>query len=219
MTRTADDGVATPKVRKDVLRNRALLLEAADRLMASRGLDMTLHELADAAGVGVGTVYRHFADRDALLDALVVRRLETAYDIVRAAEDVEDPIQALRQAFVELCAYQFADRGVSQAITVHSGRLHSFARERIAPMFIRLADRARSTGRLRADFDAGDFPMVFQAVGALHIAAPVRPDLWRRYLEALLDGFMTQERDRVGADVPAAPSMAEVDQIGPSLGR
>ncbi|EFC84428.1 TetR/AcrR family transcriptional regulator [Parafrankia sp. EUN1f] len=206
-------GPDAPRARKDAVRNRAILLETADRLIAIRGLDVTFHQLAAAAGMGVGTVYRHFADREALLGALIEQRFDTAHDILSAAERISDPIEALRTAIVRTCEYHLSDRALWQAMMSATKRHQELARERLSPICTRIVERAIASGRLRDDFTAQDLPMIFLLTGGLSRNADVRPDLWRRYVESIIDGFMLDESDRVGAAVPAAPTDNEVERI------
>jgi AcrR family transcriptional regulator len=203
-----------PRVRKDVARNRALLLDTADRLIAVRGLDVTFHELAEAAGVGVGTVYRHFADRNALLGALVEQRFEAARDILLVAEQIADPVEALRTAVLRTCEHQCSDRAMWQAMLSVAEGHRDLAKERLLPILTRIVERARSTGRLRADFTLTDLPMIFMLTGGLsRHTARTQPGVWRRYVEAILDGFMLRESDRTGSAVPAAPTDNELEDI------
>ncbi|ONH60181.1 TetR family transcriptional regulator [Frankia sp. CcI49] len=206
-------GSDAPRARKDAVRNRAILLETADRLIAIRGLDVTFHQLAAAAGMGVGTVYRHFADKEALLGALIEQRFDTARDIMLAAEQVADPIEALRAAIVRTCEYHFSDRALWQAMMSAAKRNQELARERLLPVITRIVARARASGRLRDDFTATDFPMIFLLTGNLGYPVDIRPDLWRRYVESIIDGFMLQDSDRVGTAAPAAPTEDEVERI------
>lgn len=216
-TPTAPDGLAAPtttantapRVRKDAARNRAHLLAAADKLIAERGLDITFHELAAAAGMGVGTVYRHFADRDALLGALIEERFGAARDLLLAAERIDDPIQALRSAVTGMCEMQRTDRGILQAMLSANQGLQDLVKEQLFPITDRIIARAKSTGRIRADFATTDLPMIFAMVGALCVDD--RSVLWRRYVDTLLDGFMTADADRVGTSIDA-PTEDEIER-------
>jgi AcrR family transcriptional regulator len=205
---------SAPRVRKDVARNRALLLEAADKLIAVRGLAIGFHELATVAGVGVGTVYRHFPDKEALLGALIEQRFDAAREILLAAEQIDDPVEALRVAILTTCEHQFSDRAMWQAmVSVVEGH-RDLARERLLPTLTRLVERARDSGRLRADFAVTDLPMIFFITGGL--SQPIehaRPDLWRRYVQAILDGFIVDPADRTGSAVPAAATEDELESI------
>jgi len=151
-----------PRARSDAIRNRTLLLKTADKLLAERGLGLTCHELAAAAGVGVGTVYRHFADKNALLGALIERRFEAARDLLLTAEKIEDPIDALREAITRMCKLQFTDRGLWQALLTDANRYGPLANEILVPISARIADRARqrtNSRRLLGDRLRDDLPV------------------------------------------------------------
>src|SRR5262245_41249521 len=86
--------IDTPrKQRSDAVRNRAKVLAAARRQLADRGLDTQIEQIARDAGVGVGTVYRHFPTKEALLEALAQDKFEGLAGAARAALEVEDPWQ------------------------------------------------------------------------------------------------------------------------------
>jgi AcrR family transcriptional regulator len=200
---------AAPRVRKDVARNRAHLLATADKLIAQRGLDVSFHELAAAAGTGVGTVYRHFPSRDDLLGALIEERFAAAREILLAADRAADPVRALREAVTGLCEMHQADRGTLQVMVSGTERLRQIARQELVPIIERIIARAKASGRVRPDFGPTDLPMIFTLIGAL--GPGTRPGLWRRYVDALLDGFMTDAADRAGPGIDP-PTEAEIEQ-------
>jgi AcrR family transcriptional regulator len=176
--------------RKDVARNRAKLLQAAEELVAEYGLDLSFNQIARHAGVGVGTVYRHFADRDELIAGLTAQRLERAKAIMLAALQDDDPVAALRRVILSICELQAADRGIWQALTA-TGQSHAeVLRQGLLPLTSQLVERARVTGRVRPDITATDLPMILWIGGALgEYAGDVGPGLWRRYVEILLNGL------------------------------
>ena len=83
--------------RSDSMANHARILEAAQLLLAERGLDIEVDEVAERAGVGVGTLYRHFANRDDLVRSIIAQTLASLWDRLQAAAVIEDPAEALRQ--------------------------------------------------------------------------------------------------------------------------
>jgi AcrR family transcriptional regulator len=87
---------STPARRADALANRERIIGAAQALFAERGLDVEITEIAERAGVGVGTLYRHYADRDALLRAIVDKTFDDVFALLQEAVAVEDPVAALR---------------------------------------------------------------------------------------------------------------------------
>ena len=92
--------------RADAAANHARILEAAQAVLVERGLDMEVGEVARRAGVGVGTLYRHFANRDDLVRAVLAQAVEDMLGRVRSAAEVEDPGAALRQIPFSLTAGQ-----------------------------------------------------------------------------------------------------------------
>ncbi|WP_460444532.1 TetR/AcrR family transcriptional regulator [Angustibacter aerolatus] len=202
-----------PRVRRDVARNRELLLGAADTLLAERGLRFTLHDLAAASGLGVATVYRHVTDRDELLAALVRRRFETMRDLLTGAEQHADPVEALRQGVLAVCRFHASDRAAREALLSDAARDRELAEQTLRPVAQRLVQRALESGRVRPDVRESDLPMLFLAAGALASATvPVREDLWQRYVDALLDGLLLHDADRRGGQVPA-PSPVELRAV------
>ncbi len=199
-------------VRKDVARNRARLLDAADKLVADSGLDLSLNELAKRAGVGVGTVYRHFADKEAVLSALFEHRLDAIADVFRQAQDFDDPIEGLRHVLFTLGEMQAGDRALFQVMaSTKSPEQRAMARDRLQPLARELVERAKATGRLRPEFAPTDIPLLlWVSMSVNDYSGGVRPDLWRRYIELALDGFAAQDQPRQRLTVtPLTPQEME----------
>jgi AcrR family transcriptional regulator len=192
------NGATTRAVRKDVARNRARLLEAADKLVADSGLELSLNELAKRAGVGVGTVYRHFADKEAVLSALFEHRLDAIADVFRAADEFEDPIEGLRHVLYTLGEMQAGDRALFQVMaSTKSPEQRAMARDRLQPLARKLVERAHATGRIRPEFAPTDIPMLlWVSMSVNDYSGGVRPDLWRRYIDVALDGFAAEAEPR-----------------------
>src|SRR5690348_15442072 len=83
--------------RTDAVVNHARILEAAQSVLAERGMDMEVNEVADRAGVGVGTLYRHFANREDLVRAVLAQAFEDVLSRLRSTAEIEDPSVALRE--------------------------------------------------------------------------------------------------------------------------
>jgi AcrR family transcriptional regulator len=191
--------IRTP--RRDAVRNRAKLLAAADDYLAERGMPIAFNELAAFAGVGVGTVYRHFASPEALLDELIGRRVDAFVTVLDRAAALEDPIEALREAVIGVCELQATDRSLAQAL---AGPRFGSIRERILPVTRRIVERAEASGRMRPEFSGTDFGILVWLGDALHRhAGHVDRHLWRRYVEALLDGLIASDEPRQPLSVPA----------------
>src|SRR5918996_6386657 len=138
----------TAPLRADAERNRQRLLAAAKDLFATRGLDVTLDEIARHAGVGTGTAYRRFPNKDALIDALMVDRIGELAAIARECLEDPDPWRGLAGYFDRALALQAADRGLKEVLfTSGRGRERSnHAREKMGPVVTRLVRRAVAAG-------------------------------------------------------------------------
>src|SRR5262245_39687816 len=179
--------------RVDVRRNRARLVEATQRLFASRGVDVSVREIAGEAGVGVATVYRHFATRDDLVDAVLedaFEELVAASERALARDDAWVGFTGLVTETLELCG---RNRGLGDVFETRRGRRRAAAlRRRIRPVYAELIERAQAQGTLRADFAARDVPVLFwSADRVIGMTADVAPELWRRQLGLILDGLST----------------------------
>ena len=183
----------TRPMRADARRNRALILEAARELFASERPDVGIDEVASKAGVGVGTVYRHFPDKEALMGELVRARFDIFNERLREAieDDSADPFEALADALRDNAASVAADAATRFAFMSGGERVFAHAAVEIEE-YLRLGSvlvaRAQEAGELRADFEAGDIPMVMCGVCATIGKRDAGWD-WRRHLELILGGM------------------------------
>ncbi len=104
------------------------------------------------------------------------------------------------------------ERAFTRPLLSGTESLRDHAKELLVPLIERIVDQATATGRVRADFSPTDLPMIFTLGGSL--SHDIRPGLWRRYVDAVLDGFMTSDADRVGPGIPA-PTQAEIERSRP----
>jgi AcrR family transcriptional regulator len=182
----------TRPLRKDAERNRQRVMQAAREVFAERGLTASLDDIAHHADVGVGTVYRRFPDKEALIDALFEEALERFVASTQEALENPDPWGGLVQFFEGAVGMQAADRGLKE-ILLSSGRGQQRVagmRARIVPMVTELVRRAKAAGVLRADVTHHDVPLINMMLGTVADAArDSDPDLWRRYLTIILDGL------------------------------
>lgn len=202
-----DMGHTAPSVerplRADAARNRERVLAAARAGLAEHGLEVTVEDIAHRAGVGVGTIYRRFPTKEALVDAIVEARLHELRALAEAREQSSDAWAGFCAFFRRAAAVQAEDRGFTQAIVAahEVGALPraAIARRRLADAARRLVERAQAEGALRADLVTEDLPMLLCGVGqALPAVAEHAPDLWERHVGFLLDGL------RAGAATPLA---------------
>ena len=179
-------------LRADAARNRARILQAAQEVFAERGLDVTLDDIAKQAGLGVGTVYRRFADREALVEALFDERMQHAVARARAALEVPEAWQGLVLLIEGICEQLAVDRGLHQVMlsSAYGQDRVARGREELVPLITELVERAQAQGALREGFSPHDIPVLLLMVGAVaDFSRDVSPELWRRYFALLVDGM------------------------------
>lgn len=199
-----EPGCGGRPLRADAARNRERILSAAQEVFADRGLDVTLDDIARHAGLGTGTVYRRFASRQALVEALFEERLRALTAVAEQCAVDEDPWHAFETLVRSACGRLADDRGLRQVMASSSHGLDRVqsAREALHPVFETVVRRAQDAGVLRADLTAQDVPVLFLMVGTVaDFGGAGAPDLWERYLTFLLDGL----RPAQGVEQRCAP--------------
>jgi AcrR family transcriptional regulator len=199
-------------LRADAERNRQRLMAAAKDLFRTRGLDVTLDDIARHAGVGTGTAYRRFPNKDALIDALMVDRIGELATIAKECLDEPDPWVGLAGFFHRALALQAGDRGLKEVLfSSGRGRDRSVhARQQMAPVVGRLVARAVQEGAVRSDMATTDVPLInFMLNTVVDLGRDVEPDLYKRYLAIVLDGL--RPRDDL-EPLPVAPLKVTVFQ-------
>ena len=187
------DGRAGPKDRPDRLRcdaarNRERVLAAAMEVYRERGPAFTMEEVAARAGVGIGTVYRRFPTKTALLDAIALPFFERMLQQVREAAENSKPAEAA-EVLIRLVAEQHAAAGVRTG-RLWSGALSHPVRVRIGPEVEKLLEAGRAAGTLRPDLTYEDVSVLLWTLTSLIDATnDTSPNIWRRYLELMLDGI------------------------------
>jgi AcrR family transcriptional regulator len=201
-------------IRKDVARNRGLLTQSAEAMFAERGTEVTLEEIARHAGVGVATAYRHFASRQALIEAMLESRVGQFLAVLHECESIADPREAFETYLYRICELQANDRGMREAISANHGidKVAEF-RERGRPLFERLFDRAKRAGVFRPECEPSDIVVAFWMIGKVSDATSgISPEQWRRQLNFLLDGLRAEAVPRQQPATPAL-SMGQVEAI------
>lgn len=203
--------------RADAERNRRRVLDAAARLFAERGATATLNDVARAAGVGVGTIYRKFPDKEALLDALFDDKIDSLVRLADEASMIDDPGAAIRGFLLGLMEKRATDRGLDAILTA-PGRSARFSKElgrQFAPTVDRLVARAICAGELRPDFTGQEVCLLGFMVGKVaDITRATDPETWRRYAQLLIDGT----RPTAGTE-PLSPAPLSFTDIATALGR
>ncbi|BDR53388.1 TetR family transcriptional regulator [Bombiscardovia nodaiensis] len=191
-------------LRSDAARNREKLLEAGRQVFARRGLGATLNDVAEQAGVGVGTAYRHFANKGELIEAISVGQVNELEGILRRSLANPDAWAGLVDYLERSMAMQTRDKGFAQ---LFAGRYlpserYDWGRDRLAPMINQVAARAREQGAIRPEITGTD--LIFIQIGILGIAETLndgaakveRTDvdqLYRRYLWIALAGIRASQ--------------------------
>ena len=177
-------------MRADAVRNRARIVEAAKAAFAETGLETQMEDVARRAGVGVGTLYRHFPTKDSLVRALIVDKMERMADVAKAAleEEDADPWQAFAGVLWKGAEQQQRDRALTQVVTSQPQSVFRAVLEEDTQLGARMAElleRAQRAGAVRKDVRPDDIPLVM--CGCAAVVQNGRD--WQRYLTFMLDGF------------------------------
>lgn len=185
--------VADRPLRRDAELNRRRIIAAAREVFGQRGMAATLDDVARHAGLGVGTVYRRFANKEELADAVFADIIDTVDEIGRAAAAEPDAWHGLAASLEKVCELQAFDRGLREVMlgTGPGPRRMAGVGARLGPTLRMLVARAKEQGSLRADVHEGDV-LVIQLMVAAVTDRTGRPDLWRRYLRLVLDGMRAE---------------------------
>jgi len=192
-------------LRKDAEQHRQQLLTAAVLVFNEQGLDASVTEIARVAGVGVGTLYRRFPTKEALVDALVREILDTTIQMARDA--LKSPGGTGLERFLEASsAYQAEHAGYLRRLWNTDHEMVKTARQLIA----RLLVDAKKHDLIRHDLTNTDLSLaMFSLLGVLEATLPVAPDAWRRHLDLLIAGMRP-----AASDLPhRALSTATLDKV------
>jgi AcrR family transcriptional regulator len=184
-------------LRADAQRNRDRLLDVAVRAFSQDGPDVTLDAIAKDAGVGIGTLYRHFPTREALIEAAYRSELARLCDAVPDLLQAMPPEQATRAWMDRYIDYMTAKRGMAdalRAVIASGGSPYAQSRDRLTTAITTLLQAGAAAGTLRADVEPAD---VLASLSGVSLAAGERAqrDQARRLLDLLMDGL----RYRAGA--------------------
>lgn len=182
----------TAPLRADARRNRERILAAARQLFAEHGFDTQMEQIASRAGVGVGTVYRHFPHKCDLLEALIVERFAGLAEAAKEGIANPDPWAGF-EGFMRYSAQVMAgDRALSEAMFERPETMRASAEAAGMPELLdELVGRAQSEAGLRADMRWEDVPGLICGLGRALVDGKVGPleMSWERYLQVILDGL------------------------------
>lgn len=194
----SDAGPGSP--RADARENRRRLLNAATAAVAERGLDISALDIAQAAGVGVGTLYRRFGTKEALLDDVVLALYDEVLDSADECRAIPDPWQGLSSFVFELARAHRDSRGLAEVTAAcdRPARPEIQDRTRALQDAVReLTEAAHATGDLRADVTWQDVILCTRAALETDhcLGVDAGPEGWRRIIALLLDGMRTLHGD------------------------
>ena len=183
---------AQRKPRTDALRNRERILEVAKGAFTRHGADASLDEIAKHAGVGTGTLYRHFPTRDALIEGVYRNEVEKLAAAAGQFAETKSPIDALRGWMLLFVDYIAAKHIIAPALNSVVGgpsRLYEGSRSLIQRAIDELVKRAKRSGDLRRDLDA--FDLLRALIGVSHVGSG--PD-WQQSARRLVDILIAGSR-------------------------
>lgn len=178
-------------LRADAQRNRERLLDAAVRAFSHEAPDVTLDAIAKDAGVGIGTLYRHFPTREALVEAAYRNELARLCDAAPDLLETLPPDQALRMWMDRFVDYMTTKRGMAdalRAVIASGGNPYSESRDRLLAAITTLLEAGAAAGTVRSDVEPGDVLTSLSGV-SMAAAAPAQRDQAGRVLDLLMDGL------------------------------
>jgi AcrR family transcriptional regulator len=188
-----------PSRRRDATQNRARIVAAAATVFAERGIGVDVREIARVAGVGMGTLYRHFPTKDLLVDAVLHGTMQQWAHTAQTLATSQDPTDGLFRLIEDALTRHAAHRGLLDGFSGSFTELppRETYTGQITPAIAELLGRAQETGRLRTDVTVTDILLLIVAVDRIiELTEPTAPGSWRRSLAVLLDGLETPARHR-----------------------
>ena len=185
------------KPRADALRNRERVLEAAKSVFSAGGPDASLEAVARHAGVGIGTLYRHFPTREALYEAVYRREVEQLGELAEQLKSEAAPVEALRRWLRANVEFVATKKGMAAALALAAGpppsELTAFSYERLTKAIGTLLDRAVEAGEVRDDIGPGDLLRALVGMCLLHDQPGWQASVVRM-LDVFIDGLRVRKR-------------------------
>jgi AcrR family transcriptional regulator len=188
------DKKAPRKPRADGVRNRERVLEAAKTVFSAGGPEASLEAVARTAGVGIGTLYRHFPTREALFEAVYRREVQQLADLAERLREEAEPVEALRQWMRSNVRFVATKKGMSAALALAAykpSELFSYSFDRLTRAVRGLLDRAIAAGEIRDDISPEDLLRALVGMCYMHD----QPG-WQKNVQRLLDVFIDGLRHR-----------------------
>jgi AcrR family transcriptional regulator len=176
------------KPRVDAVRNRERVLEAAKRVFSAGGPDASLEAVARDAGVGIGTLYRHFPTREALFEAVYRREVQQLADLAEQLKEQADPVEGLRRWMRSNVKFVATKKGMLQALALavdKNSELFAYSSDRLTRAVGGLLDRAIKAGKVRDDISPEDVLRALIGMSYMHDQAG-----WQKSVLRLVDVFV-----------------------------
>jgi AcrR family transcriptional regulator len=182
--------MSDPKpLRADAQRNRDRLVNEAVRAFSHDGPDVTLDAIAKAAGVGIGTLYRHFPTREALIEAAYRNELAKLCDSVPELQRTKPPAEALRVWMDHFVDYMTTKQGMAdalRAVIASGGNPYEQSRAKLTAALTSLLDAGAAAKAVRSDIDPWD---VIVGLSGVSLAAGAQRDMASRLIDLIMDGL------------------------------
>jgi AcrR family transcriptional regulator len=179
-------------LRADARRNREKVMTAARAAFAEHGSEAQMDDVARRAMVGVGTVYRHFPTKEALLVALLVDTFAGIAERARPALEHDDPWEAFTRLMWDAGESLAGDRALAEAMQADLSMEPCPGQLELGDITAELMARAQADGSMRPDAVLDDVPMLMCGIGAANSRKHAFADAWRRHLAIMLDGLRSR---------------------------
>lgn len=189
------------KPRADAVRNRERVLEAAKVVFNAGGPEASLEAVAKRAGVGIGTLYRHFPTREDLFEAVYRREVEQLSELAEQLKNAKDPVDALRRWLRSNVEFVATKKGMSAALALtfqSSSELAAFSMDRLTRAIGSLLDRAVAAGQMRGDVGPEDLLRALVGMCYMH-DQPGWQSSVLRMLDVFVDGLRVQPAGKAKA--------------------
>ncbi|MBV8134815.1 MAG: TetR/AcrR family transcriptional regulator [Deltaproteobacteria bacterium] len=186
------------KLRADAVRNRERVLVAAKAVFSAGGADVSLEAVARRAGVGIGTLYRHFPTREALYEAVYQHEVQQLWELAERLKDEASPVEALRRGMRAIVEFVATKKGMSAALALAVtgfSELHARSSPRLEEAARTLLERAVAAGEIRSGIDPGDLMRAVVGMCLVHNQPGWQANVFP-LVDVLVDGL------RVGAKQP-----------------
>lgn len=191
-------GENSRKLRADAARNRERVLAAAKAVFNAGGADASLEAVARRAGVGIGTLYRHFPTREALYEAVYRHEVQQLWELAEQLKDGPSPVEALRRGMHALVEFVATKKGMSAGLALAVtgvSELHARSSARLEKAARILLDRAVAAGEIRSGIDAGDLMRAVVGMCLVHDEPGWQANVLP-LVDVLVDGLRVGARQR-----------------------